>query len=395
MLVFPYSTALTLARPTYVSYGAVLLCAVVYTLQQSLPITFVLWYRPESWNPLTMISAVLLHMNFLHLLGNAIFFLAFAPALEVLIDNWLRFVGFMVAVALTSQIAYSLTIAAGLAPPAPTLGFSGVVMGMMGLSAYLMPKARIRVFLWLILLWKTFFVPAWILALIYIGLDTWMLLVSGQAGGVNLVGHVAGGVAGYVFGRLHFRDRLEETRDALADEIEIMRIEQQRGKTQAEAHRYRKAVDPLLAERERRRDEDRFMGEIYRLVRAHRSGEAVVALSTRFDEESLHTELEPLFERMRDWGPSRPLLCVGRLWIALLDRERRYGRALMAIEQCQAISADFVLPEVARTLFYAEMALDTGKPEIARRLLDRADSRYPGLVHAQQARHLYERARRA
>ncbi len=137
------------------------------------------------------------------------------------------------------------------------------------------------------------------------------------------------------------------------------------------------------------------MGKIYRLVRAHRSGEAVIALLARYDETALHTEIEPVFERMRDWGPSRPLLCVGRLWIELLDREQRHGRALMAIEQCQAISADFVLPDVGRTLFYAEMALATGKPEIARRLLEHADTRYRGLVHPQQARHLLERARRA
>lgn len=395
MLIIPYSTALTLARPAYASYGAILLCAIVYTLQQTLPITPALWYSPDSWNPLRMISAALLHADFLHLLGNAIFFLAFAPALEILVGNWLRFVGFMIAVALASKIAYSLAVAAGFAPPVPTLGLSGVVMGMIGLSAYLMPRARIRVLLWLILLWKTFFVPAWILALVYIGLDLWMLLDSGQAGGVNLVSHVAGGIAGYAFGRWRFRERREEIRDALDDEIETMRLEQQHGKTRAEAYRYRKATEPLIAERERRRDEDRFMREIYRFVRAHRSGEAVVALLARYDENSLHTELEPVFERMRDWGPSRPLLCVGRLWIELLDRDRRFGRALMAIEQCQAVSADFVLPDIERTLFYAEMALDTGKGEIARRLLERAESRYFGLVHPQQARHLLERARRA
>ncbi len=71
MLVFPYSIALTLARPTCISYGAILLGAVVYTLQHTRPITSAPWYRPESRIALAMIGAALLHSDCLPLYERA------------------------------------------------------------------------------------------------------------------------------------------------------------------------------------------------------------------------------------------------------------------------------------------------------------------------------------
>jgi membrane associated rhomboid family serine protease len=81
MLIFPYSTALTLGRPPYVSYAAVVLCLVIYSLQLGTSITESLMYYPDSWNPVSMISASLALGGFWHLFGNLVFFMAFAPAL--------------------------------------------------------------------------------------------------------------------------------------------------------------------------------------------------------------------------------------------------------------------------------------------------------------------------
>ena len=64
MLIIPYSTALTLGRPPYISYAVVALCAVVYTLQLGTSITEGLVYYPDSWNPLRMISASFGHLDF-------------------------------------------------------------------------------------------------------------------------------------------------------------------------------------------------------------------------------------------------------------------------------------------------------------------------------------------
>ena len=392
MLIIPYSTALTLARPPYVSYAAMVICMVVYTLQLGFPITETLLYYPDSWNPVTMVSAALAHGGFWHLFGNLVFFMAFAPALEILLGNSLRYIGFMLFICLVSGVCYSIwTIVSG-ADAIPTLGFSGVVMGMIGLSAYLMPQARVRVFCWLVV-WKTFFVPAWVLAVIYIGLDAWAMLGSDDFGGINLVAHVAGGFGGYIYGLLWLKERKQEVSVELADEIEAMNVEQRYGKTRAEAHRYKMAIDPLIAKRESERDHDKFMGQVYQMVKTGRDSEAVLELLTRYDQRTLYTELEPIFERAFEWGPSRALLCLGRLLIQILDREQRHGRALVYIERCQGLSPKFVLPDISRVLFYAQMALDTGKPLVTRNLVQNAARRYGSLVNNQQCNHLLQQVK--
>jgi membrane associated rhomboid family serine protease len=391
MLIFPYSTALTLGRPPYISYAAVALCVAVYSLQLGTSVTEALMYYPDSWNPLTMVSASFAHAGFWHLFGNLVFFMAFAPALEILLDNWLRYLGVMLFVALVTGLSYSLWTVLSAAEGVPTLGFSGVVMGMIGLAAYLMPHARVRVFCWFFV-WKTFFVPAWVLAVVYIGLDAWAMLTLRDFGGVNLVAHVAGGLAGYAYGMLWLGGHKQEISAELADEIEAMRIQQRHGKIPAEAHRYKKVIDPLLAEKEQLRDHDKFMSRIYQMVKTHRDSEAMLQLLTRYDLQSPVTEIESLFERAFEWGPSRSLACLGRLLIQILDGEHRHGRALIYIERCQSLSPKFILPDISRTLFYAQMALDTGKPAIAKNLVENSAQRYGALVNNQQFNHLLQLA---
>ena len=82
----------------------------------------------------------------MHMVGNMIFFLAFAPALELLVGNNFRYIWIMLFISFVVGVSYSMSILIGGSEAIPTLGFSGVVMGMMGLAAYLMPQARIRVF---------------------------------------------------------------------------------------------------------------------------------------------------------------------------------------------------------------------------------------------------------
>ncbi len=146
MIILPYSTALTLAKPPLASYITVLLCILVFLFQLNSSITQDLVYYPLSWNPFNMISASLAHGGWLHLTGNIIFFLAFGPALEALISNTMRYVSLMLFISFVVGISYSIFILIGSAEPLPSLGLSGVVMGMMGLSAFMMPQARIRVF---------------------------------------------------------------------------------------------------------------------------------------------------------------------------------------------------------------------------------------------------------
>lgn len=142
--------------------------------------------------------------------------------------------------------------------------------------------------------------------------------------------------------------------------------------------------DQLLADRQQQNKQDKFMARIYRMVSTHRDGEAVYTLTQQYDYFHTDTaEYETLFKHIQSWGPSRTLLCMGRLIIQRLHEDKRYGRALYFIEQCQLVRPQFILPDLSQTLFYARQAIDVGKTEVALNLLQNPYTRYGEEVNTQ------------
>ena len=165
--------------------------------------TKALWYVPNSWNPVTMVTSTFSHGSWDHLIGNLVFFFAFAAAVELIVGS-LAFLGIIFAMVFGTNIAYSLAMAS-VENPLPTVGLSGVVMGMMAMLAYFMPTAKIRCFYWFLIKIGTVAVSAWVLALIYIGIDVWTLFSQEEMGGVNLIAHVSGAIIGILLGSTLFR----------------------------------------------------------------------------------------------------------------------------------------------------------------------------------------------
>ena len=129
------------------------------------------------------------------------------------------------------------------------------------------------------------------------------------------------------------------------------------------------------------REYDRFMGRVYKMVGCHRDSNAVFLLMDEFDYLQTRThEFEALFKHVEQWGPSRTLLCLGRLIIYKLDREKHHGRVLAYIEKCQSMSPRFVLPELSRITFYARQAIEAGKLDVAKNLVVEYETRYGDLV---------------
>ncbi len=163
-----------------------------------------LWYDPASWNPVNMVTAVFAHADWIHLFGNLFFFFAFAAAIELIVGS-VTFSLLVVASALFTGVMYSASsMASGY--PAPTVGLSGVVMFMVALFVFLLPRGKIRCFAVV----RTFAIPAWILATWYIGWDLYKLFGSDVDSGINLVAHVSGAAFGYLIGILFFRTRKQE-----------------------------------------------------------------------------------------------------------------------------------------------------------------------------------------
>lgn len=172
-----------------------------YTTQQ-------LWYEPASWNWKNMISAAFAHASWLHVLGNLFFFFAFAAAVEMIIGH-VRFSALIIGLALGTHIFYSLAMM-GVENAPPTVGLSGVVMGMMAMFAFFLPTGRIRCFVWFIIVFKRFALPAWLLVSWYVGWDVYALLTQDGQSGINIVAHVSGAGIGFATGMLLFRKRRRE-----------------------------------------------------------------------------------------------------------------------------------------------------------------------------------------
>jgi membrane associated rhomboid family serine protease len=167
-------------------------------------------YYTDTWNPLTMIASAFAHGSWSHIIFNLFFFVAFAATIEVLIGP-IAYIGLFLVISLFTG-AFSSVSALASGMHFSTLGLSGVVMGMMGLFAYLLPKGKIRCYYWFIIFFGSVAIPAWALALWYIGGDIYTLFASDDHGVVNVMAHVTGGIAGYLFGIVFLQKIRRETR---------------------------------------------------------------------------------------------------------------------------------------------------------------------------------------
>ena len=164
-------------------------------------------YNPTSYNVWHMVTAAFAHASWVHIVGNLLFFFAFATTVEIVVGP-LAFAFMIFALAIGTHLCYSLSQVTATSPM-PTIGLSGVVMGIIGLFAYLAPTARIRCVLWLLVFWRVLRVPAWILALWYVGWDVYSLTHNNGSSHVNFVAHLSGAALGYLSGLVLFRKRKE------------------------------------------------------------------------------------------------------------------------------------------------------------------------------------------
>ena len=157
-------------------------------------------YRPDSYNVTAMITSTFAHASWDHLLGNLFFFFIFASCVESVLGSLQYFVSFMVMTFATS-LTYSHSVAAGDA--LPTIGLSGVVMGMMVLLTTLLPQARIWCFFWFLLIVRRFTLPVLVIVAWYVGWNVYDLYHHDASSRINYMAHVSGALTGFILGLLY------------------------------------------------------------------------------------------------------------------------------------------------------------------------------------------------
>ncbi len=159
-------------------------------------------YDPHAPDWKRMLTSTLSHGSWSHILGNLLFFYIFASALETILGT-LVFSCFLLLSTVATNLAYTLATR-NLAEALPTIGLSGVVMAAIGALAVILPSVRIRCFFWFLLFFRTFSVPALLLAVWYVGWDLYGMATEGHASVINYTAHLSGAALGAVCG-LGFR----------------------------------------------------------------------------------------------------------------------------------------------------------------------------------------------
>lgn len=143
----------------------------------------------------TLVTSMFLHGGFLHLAGNMLFLWIFGDNLE----DEMGHLPFLLFYLLAGVGAGLIHVVAAPFSAVPTVGASGAIAGVMGGYLLLFPRARVDVLLILVVFFRVFPVPAWIMLMLWLGLQVMGGIGSDpDAGGVAYWAHAGGFAVGMV-----------------------------------------------------------------------------------------------------------------------------------------------------------------------------------------------------
>ena len=144
----------------------------------------------------SLVTHMFLHGGWMHLAGNMLFLWIFGDNLEDLMGP-VKFLGFYI---LAGFAAAGLQIAADPSSQVPMVGASGAIAGVLGGYLLMFPRARVDVVIILIIIFKVFPIPAWIMLGLWFGIQVVSGVVTpSDGGGVAYWAHAGGFVAGLLF----------------------------------------------------------------------------------------------------------------------------------------------------------------------------------------------------
>ena len=160
-------------------------------------------FRGGAWSldtllaarPLTLLTALFMHADWLHLLGNLVFLLIFGLSAERLLGSR-RFLALFIVCGAVANLGGAITLGQS---SAPIIGASGAVSAIVGAYLALFPGARLGLVLPLGLFLEFVRVPASLLIGFWVLLQVIFSFVGPAFGAVAWTVHLAGFVAGVIF----------------------------------------------------------------------------------------------------------------------------------------------------------------------------------------------------
>jgi membrane associated rhomboid family serine protease len=144
----------------------------------------------------TLLTSMFLHGGFMHIAGNMLFLWIFGDNLEDEMGH-LGFALFYLACGIGAGLAH---VAMSPYSMVPTVGASGAIAGVMGGYLLLFPRAKIDILLIIIIFFRIFTIPAWVMLAVWFVLQFFGgLAADPSTGGVAYWAHAGGFVLGLVF----------------------------------------------------------------------------------------------------------------------------------------------------------------------------------------------------
>ncbi len=141
----------------------------------------------------TLITSMFLHGGLLHLAGNMLFLWIFGDNLEDEMGH-IAYLGFYLACGVGASLAQVLSAPDSLVP---TVGASGAIAGVLGGYLLLYPRARVDILVILLVFFRIFPVPAWIMLGLWFALQLFNGFGSDPTtGGVAYWAHSGGFLLG-------------------------------------------------------------------------------------------------------------------------------------------------------------------------------------------------------
>jgi membrane associated rhomboid family serine protease len=159
----------------------------------------------------TLLTAMFMHGGWLHIIGNMWFLWIFGNNVEDSMGHG-RYLAFYVICGVLAGLAQ---VFATPHSPAPMIGASGAISGVMGAYLVLYPRVRVHTLLFLGFFVTTIAVPAYLMLLYWIFLQFISGVLAagaGAQGGVAFMAHVGGFVAGVALVKLFARTELVSRR---------------------------------------------------------------------------------------------------------------------------------------------------------------------------------------
>jgi membrane associated rhomboid family serine protease len=178
----------------------------VFGLRPALFLSY--WWTGSAYVWLPLLSSMFLHGGWVHLGGNMLFLWVFGANVEDRLGHG-RFFALYLLAGLIASFTHILMLPDS---PAPVIGASGAIAGVLGAYLCLFPRARVLTLIFILIVPLFLDLPAiallvfWFASQFVAGVAS---LETGEAlyGGVAYWGHIGGFIAGAILGLLLARER--------------------------------------------------------------------------------------------------------------------------------------------------------------------------------------------